>query len=302
MQVQAAAVAEDDHGGEQNICPKEAADSGRYLGQDDGDLAGGKRWQRAMIDDGLNSSNDFPTRPYVLFPTQRSFVVVAEAIGDAQVVEGMAPHLLFCDFDMGDVRPGYGKRGKDATSVAGFEEMQTIVINDDAPTQPAVSVIAMVVVRDLKQVKETDDDGDSNGSLREIGPVLNETRPAEGQREDGQQQIAAAQPDNIILRFVPDVVNVGRGRGRDGRRPTVQVAGGDNSNGKEGFHIAPEAEVAVGQRFVIARDDAQAVIARTNTIERLPAPLVLNALVTVINGQPLRVADNGGRMQVLPPA
>ena len=57
MQVQAAAVAEDDHGGEQNVCPKEAADSGRYLGQDDGDLAGGKRWQRAMIDDGLNSSN-----------------------------------------------------------------------------------------------------------------------------------------------------------------------------------------------------------------------------------------------------
>lgn len=106
----------------------------------------------------------------------------------------------------------------------------------------------MVVVQDLKQVKETYDDGDSNGSLREIGPVLNETRPAEGQHEDGQQQIAAAQPDNIILRFVPDVVNVGRGRGRDGRRPTVQVASGDNSNGKEGFHIAPETEVAVGHR------------------------------------------------------
>ena len=69
-----------------------------------------------------------------------------------------------------------------------------------------------------------------------------------------------------------------------------------SGNGAVGVIVVFEALVAVIQQFAIQRHNAQGAAVRHDVIERLPAPLVDNMLPTVIDGQPLRVANETGRV------
>lgn len=295
----------DEPGGQQQVEPEQQGDAAwarrcRRLRR--------KRRQRLPAGNSGNDGGDFLAGLFGLLQAgDVQAVGVVKAVGEIEQVVFLALDADFPPFDTQDVRPTQAEC-RNATRAV---DMQTVAIDGRlSPDGGGAAVATVVVDKHAQDAKDAEGDGGEGERMEDAQEKRRAVRPGAqaGTEEGGQEKqhpqqqgqhvviAGMALVEMLVRLLVPDMGEAGRRGGQDGRQDAAQAVLRGGGDVAVGIAFAFEAAVAVVKRRADAWGDAQSLqdAVGGDAFDVLPAPLLLDAAVAGVDGQPLRVADEAG--------